>query len=149
MELANKKSFVFVFFLTMFVFIGCKSDKEQCYYIMELNFPTDLPSRSPIFYAVEDYQIAEQIKGKHIVDDYYQSEINNIKVVKDRDTLDSNDGGFIKIKMISGVTCIRFITARFQILHKDSISAMEQIKSEDILLELKNGKKIHLKYCKD
>lgn len=149
MELVFKKNILFTLLFILFTFFNCKPEKKSCYYVMRLNIPTEFTMRAPIFYAIEDHQVVEQIKGKQIVDDYYESKINSIKVIKDYDTLDSNDGGFIRLKIISGVTCIRFHTARFQMLQKDSISAMEQIKREDILLELKNGHKIRLNYCQD
>lgn len=149
MELVIKRRFIFLVFLIIIIFMRCKPEKDFCYYVKILNFPTELPSRAPVFYAIENYQVLQQIKGKHIIDNYYQSKINNIKIIKGIDTLDSNDGGYIKLREISGVMCIRFQTARFQMFYKDSASAMLQIKKEKIVLELNNGKIIKLDYCRN
>lgn len=146
MELVIKHKFVFLYIFC--TYMGCTSDLQPCYYVEKLNFPTEFLIRSPIYYAIEDTQILQQIKGKKISGNYYQSYIEKIMIIKGVDTLDSNNGD-IKLREFSGITCLRFHTTRLQMSFTDSLMAMEEIKNEDILLELKNGKKIHLKYCRD
>ncbi len=148
MQLVIKKKLVFVLLYSFFIYTGCRSDLQSCYYVKKLNFPTEFLMRSPMYYAIEDPQILQQIKGRNIVGNYYQSYIEKIMIIKGVDTLDSNNGD-IKLREFSGITCLRFHTARLQMSFMDSLTAMEEIRNEDILLELKNGNKIRLKYCQD
>lgn len=147
MRLATKKHLIFCFILT-FLLLGCVKKPSFCYSINKLNFPIDVPSRSPVFYEIKDSQIIERIRGEHLVSNRFKSNIKRLIVVEENDTVDGNEFS-IDLEKINNFMNIRFRTARYILKFKDSISAMEQIKKEQLVLELYNGEIIKLKYCDD
>lgn len=128
--------------------MGCVKKSSFCYSINKLNFPIDVPSRSPVFYEIKDSLIIEKIRREHLVSNRFKSNIKRAIVVEGNDTVDDNEF-FIDLEKINNFMNIRFRTARYILKFKDSISAMEQIKKEQLVLELYNGEIIKLKYCDD
>jgi len=140
-----KKSIIFCFIL-VFLLFGCVKESCSCYSINRLNFPVDVPSRSPVFYEIKDSLITQKIRGEYRVSNRFKSNIKRVVIVKGKDTVDDNES-FVDLQEINNTMNIRFLTARYILKFRDSISAMKQIKKEQLVLELYNGEIIKLNYC--
>ncbi|MAP80292.1 MAG: hypothetical protein CL526_04295 [Aequorivita sp.] len=140
------KGYLFFCFILTFSLLGCVKKSSFCYSVNKLNLPVDVPSRSPVFYEIKEPLIIEKIRGEHIVSNRFKSNIKRVIVVEGNDTVDDNEF-LIDLEKINNYMNIRFRTARYILKFKDSISAMDQIKKEHLILELYNGEIIKLNYC--
>lgn len=103
------------------------------------------PHRGPVRFGIRGEKILKQIVKENIAGDFYKSNIKNLFIVKNPDTLDSFEE-IVLIKRSQEIS-LRLPTGRYRWEFKDSIAAMNQIKKEHIILELYNGEIIKLYYC--
>jgi len=150
MELAIKiiSRFRTLFFLVFaFYQFSCTQKQSSCFYVVDLN-ETQInqnPYRGPVRFGIRGEKILKQIVKENIAGDFYKSNIKNLFIVKNPDTLDSFEE-IVLIKRSQEIS-LRLPTGRYRWEFKDSIAAMNQIKKEHIILELYNGEIIKLNYC--
>lgn len=150
MESANKDILKFKFFCIVLLFLfnfSCMEKQSGCFDVVDLNYSVKTPFRGPVLFGIQEEKILERIVGENMIDDFYDSNIKNLFIVIDQDTLDYFSK--VKLKKKSNGMALRLPTGRYRWEFKDSISAMEQIKKEQLVLELYNGEIIKLKYCDD
>jgi|SRR5690554_4444017 len=148
----NILKFKFLFFLFLFLFLAlycfsCTEKQLGCFDVVDLNYSEikENPSRGPILFGIQGEKVLKQIVAENMFGDFYDSNIKNLFIVLDQDTLDYLSK--IKLKKKSDKMTLRLPTGRYRWEFKDSISAMDQIKKEHLILELYNGEIIKLNYC--
>lgn len=150
MESANKNILKFKFFFISLLFlccISCSEEQSRCFYVVDLNYSVKTPFRGAILYGIQEEKVLERVIGENIVGDFYESNIKNLFIVMDRDTLDYFSK--ITLQKKSSRMVLRLPTGRYRWEFKDSIAAMNQIKKEHLVLVLHNDEIIRLNYCDD
>lgn len=127
------------------LFINCKTSVSGCFEVFDLNYGIQTPFRGPILLEVKGNKYIDKITGEKIVGDIYKSKIKSLFIIDQNDTLDNFSD--IKLKLILNKTMLRLPTGRYRWLFRDSLSAMNQIKKEHLILELYSGEIIKLEYC--
>lgn len=136
-------------FFVLFAFyqFSCTQGQSSCFYAVDLNESRikKNPHRGPVRFGIRGKKTLKRIVNENITGDLYKSNIKNLFIVRNQDTLDS----FEEIILIekSQEMSLRLPTGRYRWEFKDSIAAMSQIRKEHLVLKLYNGEIIKLNYC--